>query len=192
MIKRLVKLTLHHSYLLFRPRGVDKSTLTKNLFLEEFSILFNLLKQETQERFLKNPDELSEIVKALPKHITHIIIDEAQKVPKLLDVIHDLIESTDKHFIMTGSSARKLKVSGANLLTGRAFASVLHPFSVFEIENGFSLEDALKWGMLPKIFEYTDDEIKTRYLQSYTHKYLKEEIWEEYFVKDLEPFHHFF
>ena len=84
MIKRLLKFTLNHSYLLFRPRGVGKSTLIKNLFLEDFSILFNLLKQEHQERFLRNPDELSEIVKALPKHITHVIIDEVQKVPKHL------------------------------------------------------------------------------------------------------------
>ena len=191
MIKRMVRFTLTHSYLLFGPRGVGKSTLIKNIFSENFSILFNLLKQEPKERFLRNPDELSEIVKALPKHITHIVIDEVQKVPKLLDVVHDLIESTDKHFILTGSSARKLKVGGANLLAGRAFISTLYPFSVFEIEELFSLEEALKWGMLPKIFEYPDAEIKTRYLQSYAHTYLKEEIWEEHFVKDLEPFRRF-
>lgn len=191
MIKRLLKLTRNHSYLLFGPRGVGKSTLIKNLFSEDCSILFNLLKQESLERFLRNPDELTEIVKALPEHITHVIIDEVQKAPKLLDVIHDLIESTDKYFIMTGSSARKLKVGGANLLAGRAFISVLHPFSVLEIEDAFSLEEALKWGMLPKIFEYPDAEIKTRYLQSYAHTYLKEEIWEEHFVKDLEPFRRF-
>ena len=75
-----------------------------------------LIKQEDQERFLRNPDELSEIVKALPKHITHVIIDEVQKVPNLLDVIHDLIESTDKRFIITASSAKKIKIGKANLL----------------------------------------------------------------------------
>ena len=146
MIKRIVKFSLNHSYLLFGPRGVGKSTLVKTLFSEDFSILFNLLKQETQERFLRNPDELSEIVRALPKHITHVVIDEIQKVPKLLDVVHDLIESGDKYFIMTGSSARKLKVGGANLLAGRAFISTLYPFSVFEVESTFSLEESLKWG----------------------------------------------
>ncbi len=144
-----------------------------------------------QERFLRNPDGLSEIVKALPNHITHIVIDEVQKVPKLLDVVHDLIESTDKHFILTGSSARKLKVGGANLLAGRAFINILHPFSVLEVEERFSLEEGLKWGMLPKVFEYSDAETKMRYLQSYAHTYLKEEIWEEHFVKDLDPFRRF-
>ena len=191
MIKRIVKFTLTHSYLLFGPRGVGKSTLIKSLFLENFSILFNLLKQETQERFLRNPDELFEIVKALPNHITHIVIDEVQKVPKLLDVVHDLIESTNKHFILTGSSARKLKVGASNLLAGRAFINTLYPFSFLEVEDIFSLEEALKWGMLPKIFEYSEAEIKTRYLQSYAHTYLKEEIWEEHFIKDLDPFRRF-
>src|SRR5262249_19806077 len=153
-----------------------------------FSVTFNLLKIEIRERFLKNPDELSEVVRALPDHITHIVIDEVQKVPKLLDVIHDLIESTRKNFVMTGSSARKLKYGGANLLAGRAFVNHLHPFSVFEIEDIFCLEEALQWGMMPKVFEFSDHDLKLQYLQSYAHSYLKEEIWEEHVVKDLEPF----
>lgn len=171
--------------------GVGKSTLLRAMFNEENSVTFNLLKVEIQTRFKKNPDELSKIVQALPSHIQHIIIDEIQKVPLLLDVIHDLIESTNKHFIMTGSSARKLKSGGANLLAGRAFVNYLHPFSYFEVEDRFSLMDALQWGLMPKIFEYPDDEMKTRYLQTYTHMYLKEEIWEEQFVKNLEPFRRF-
>lgn len=191
MIKRLLKVIKNHSSFLFGPRGVGKSTLIRHLFQEHDSITFNLLKMEMQERFIKNPDELSEIVKALPHHITHIVIDEIQKAPKLLDVVHDLIESTDKHFIMTGSSARKLKGNGANLLAGRAFVNSLHPFSYFEIEDRFNLMDSLQWGMLPKIFEYPDHELKTRYLQTYAHTYLKEEIWEEHFVKNLEPFRRF-
>jgi uncharacterized protein len=191
MIKRILKLIRNHSCFLFGPRGVGKSTLIRYLFHEGHTVVFNLLKTEIRERFSRNPDELSEVVKALPKHITHVVIDEVQKVPKLLDVVHDLIESTDKHFIMTGSSARKLKAGGANLLAGRAFVNHLHPFSVFEIEEKFSLEDALQWGMMPKIFEYPDNEIKARYLQTYAHTYLKEEIWEEHFVKDLEPFRRF-
>lgn len=191
MIKRLLKLVRNHSSFLFGPRGVGKSTLIRHLFNEHDSVTFNLLKIEIQERFKKNPDELTEIVTALPAHITHIVIDEVQKAPKLLDVIHDLIESTNKHFIMTGSSARKLKGGGANLLAGRAFVNSLHPFSYFEIEDKFNLMDSLHWGMLPKIFEYPDHELKTRYLQTYAHTYLKEEIWEEHFVKNLEPFRRF-
>lgn len=191
MIKRMIKLFKNNSCFLFGPRGVGKSTLVKYIFLESFSVNFSLLKVEIRERFLRNPDELSQVVKALPAHITHIVIDEIQKVPKLLDVVHDLIESTDKYFIMTGSSARKLKAGGANLLAGRALVHSLHPFSVFEIEERFDLEGALQWGLLPKIFEYSDDDIKIRYLQSYAHTYLKEEIWEEQIIKDLEPFRRF-
>lgn len=191
MIKRFLRLIQNHSSLLFGPRGVGKSTLLRSLFTEENSVTFNLLKIELQNRFKQNPDELSKIVKALPSHILHIIIDEIQKVPMLLDVIHDLIESTDKHFIMTGSSARKLKGGGANLLAGRAFVNALHPFSFFEVEDRFQLLDALQWGLMPKIFEYPDDELKARYLQTYAHTYLKEEIWEEHFVKELEPFRRF-
>jgi predicted AAA+ superfamily ATPase len=191
MIKRLLKITQNHSCFLFGPRGVGKSTLLRHLFHEHNSVTFNLLKVEIQKRFFKNPDELSEIVRALPDHIKHIIIDEIQKVPMLLDVIHDLIETTDKHFYMTGSSARKLKGGGANLLAGRAFVNALHPFSYFEVEDRFNLMEALQWGLLPKIYEYPDDELKTRYLQTYAHTYLKEEIWEEHFVKGLEPFRRF-
>lgn len=104
MIKRMLKLIKNHSLFLFGPRGVGKSTLIQTCFHEGFAITFNLLKTEIRERFLRNPDELSEVVKALPKHITHVVIDEVQKIPKLLDVIHDLNESTDKYFVMTGSN----------------------------------------------------------------------------------------
>jgi uncharacterized protein len=187
----MLTLIKNHSCFLFGPRGVGKSTLVQHIFHESFSVNFSLLKTEIRERFLRNPDELAYIVKALPDHITHIVIDEIQKVPQLLDVVHDLIESTGKYFIMTGSSARKLKASGVNLLAGRALIYHLHPFSVFEIEDRFSFEEALQLGFLPKIFEYSNNEIKIRYLQSYAHTYLKEEIWEEHIVKDLEPFRRF-
>lgn len=191
MIKIFLKFIQNHSSFLFGPRGVGKSTLLRSMFREENSVTFNLLKVEIQNRFKQNPDELSEIVKALSSNIQYIIIDEIQKVPMLLDVIHDLIESTNKHFIMTGSSARKLKGGGANLLAGRAFVNHLHPFSYFEVEDRFHLMEALQWGLMPKIFEYADNEMKERYLQTYAHMYLKEEIWEEQFIKELEPFRRF-
>lgn len=191
MIKRYLKLLKNHSSFLFGPRGVGKSTLIRHLYDESFSVTLNLLKTEIRERFSKNPDELYAFIAGLPAHITHVIIDEVQKIPKLLDVVHDLIESTDKHFVMTGSSARKLKAGGANLLAGRAFVNYLHPFSCFEVEEKFSLESALQWGMLPKIFEFPTAEFKQQYLQTYAHMYLKEEIWEEHIVKNLEPFRRF-
>ncbi len=191
VVERLLKLIKNHSCFLFGPRGVGKSTLIKHTFSENSALVLNLLKTEIRERFRRNPDELAEIVKGLPETITHVVIDEVQKVPQLLDVVHDLIESTSKYFIMTGSSARKLKAGGVNLLAGRAFVYHLHPFSFFEIPERFKLSDALQWGLLPKILEYSDADTKMRYLQAYAHTYLKEEIWEEHFVKDLEPFRRF-
>jgi len=191
MIKRKLRLLKNHSVFLFGPRGAGKSTLIRHLYDETFSVTINFLKTEVRERFSKNPDELFALVSALPSDITHVIIDEVQKVPTILDVVHDVIESQNKYFVMTGSSARKLKAGGANLLAGRAFVNYLHPFSVFEIEEKFSLDDALQWGMLPKIFEFPSQEFKKQYLQTYAHMYLKEEIWEEHIVKNLEPFRRF-
>jgi len=150
-----------------------------------------LLKHTEEQRFAKNPDELLSIVQLLPQKITHIIIDEVQKLPVLLDLVHELIETTDKYFILTGSSARKLKHGGANLLAGRAFVYHLHPFSDSEIPNQEQLMPCLSWGTLPKIFEYTTHEKKTLYLEAYTNTYLKEEIWAEQFIRELAPFRRF-
>lgn len=107
---------------------------------------------QVEDQFYRNPSELFAIVKALPKEITYVVIDEIQKVPKLLDEVHRLIEETDKIFILTGASARKLKHGGANLLAGRAFVYHLYALSCFELKDQFDLEKALHWGTLPKIF----------------------------------------
>ena len=92
-------------------------------------------------RFLRNPEELRQVVLAVDPEIQYIVIDEIQKVPKLLDVVHLLLESdkSDKQFILTGSSAKKLKAAGVNLLAGRAFTYNLFPFSYLELEEAFDL-----------------------------------------------------
>src|ERR1700733_6264891 len=189
--KRLLELPKDHSFFLLGPRGAGKSTLVKKQFDHESCVVFDLLEARYEEKFSRNPDELKDIVQALPKEKIYILIDEIQKVPKLLDNVHQLIESTDKHFILTGFSARKLKKGGANMLAGRALVYHLHPLSVFELEEGFILEERLQWGMLPKIIEYKQDSLKRKYLQTYAHTYLKEEIWQEQFVKNLDPFRRF-
>ncbi len=189
--KRFLQLPHDHSFFLLGPRGAGKSTLIKHQFDHDASIIFDLLEAKFEEKFSRNPDELKDIVLALPKEKTHVIIDEIQKIPKLLDIVHQLIESTDKHFVLTGSSARKLKRGGANMLAGRAFVYHLHPLSVFELEDGFSLDERLQWGMLPKIIEYKQDSFRKKYLQTYAHTYLKEEVWEEQFIRELDPFRKF-
>ena len=191
MITRLLQLPEDESFFLFGPRGVGKTTLVKHLPWFEQALYINLLKAGEEQRFASHPDQLISIVNALPKQMTHVIIDEVQKLPKLLDIVHDLIETTHKKFILTGSSARKLKHGGANLLAGRAFVYHLYLFSYLEISHHLELIDCLRWGMLPKIFEYSSPEKKQLYLEAYTNTYLKEEIWAEQFIRELDPFRKF-
>src|SRR3990167_8414747 len=130
MIPRLLHLPEDEHLFLFGPRGVGKTTYIKNLSYFPRAIYINLLRAQEENRFLRNPDELAAIVRALPNTAQHVIIDEIQKIPKLLDIVHDLIEShVSVKFILTGSSARKLKHGGANLLAGRAFIYSLFPFT---------------------------------------------------------------
>lgn len=191
MFERFRKLSHKHSFFLFGPRGAGKSTLLHERFNPDHAIWFDLLNQKIYEKFNENPSQLYEIVQSLPEQITHIIIDEIQKIPKMLDEVHRLIESTNKIFILTGSSARKLKRGGANLLAGRAFVYHLFPLSSFELKDAFNLHKALQWGTLPKIFTYDDNEDKDEYLRAYAATYLNEEIWGEQLVRNLHPFRKF-
>lgn len=191
MINRLLQLPNDESFFLFGPRGVGKTTLLKSLPWFSNALYINLLKPAEEQRFNRHPDELLSIVQLLPKQITHIIIDEVQKLPMLLDLVHELIETTNKYFILTGSSARKLKHGGANLLAGRAFVYHLFPFTDSEIPPDYQLMHCLQWGTLPKIFEFKTPEKKALYLEAYTNTYLKEEIWVEQFIRELAPFRRF-
>ncbi len=191
LIPRLITLPQDESLFLFGPRAVGKTTLLLNLPWFENALYINLLKAREEQQFTKDPDSLEAIVKALPATKTHVIIDEIQKIPKLLNIVHYLIESTNKKFVLTGSSARKLKHGGANLLAGRAFMYDLHPFTYLEIDADYSVNDFLRWGMLPKIFDYEKEDKKERYLEAYALTYLKEEVWMEQYVRELDPFRHF-
>jgi len=191
MFIRLLKLPNNRSFFLFGARGTGKSTLIEHQFDSGASLWINLLLPAEEERFARNPNELQALVSALPTDKKHVVIDEVQKIPKLLDVIHNLIEHTDKCFIMTGSSARKLKRGGANLLAGRAFVYHLFPFSFLELGPAFNLDRALRFGSLPKIELLNNDEERMLFLQAYTQTYLKEEIWNEHFINKLDPFRRF-
>lgn len=192
MFLRLEKFPNKHSFFLFGPRGTGKSTLLKLRFEQESCIWLDLLNPRIEERFSLNAHDLIDIVRALPLEKKYIIIDEIQKIPKLLDVVHLLIEEKkDKIFILTGSSARKLKYGGANLLAGRAFVHHLHPLSCFELGELFDLKQALQWGTLPKACLLEDDLEKGDFLRSYSDSYLKEEIWNEHLIRKLQPFRRF-
>ena len=193
MVKRFLKLTTDYSVLLLGARGTGKSTLVREIYPASNNLYIDLLNPEEEARFSRNPNLLIELVEAMPFAAQYVIVDEVQKQPKLLDVVHLLLESRKcgKYFILTGSSARKLKAAGVNLLAGRAFVYHLFPFSSLECGESLRLEDALRYGMLPKIFEFTSSEDKQRFLQSYTLTYLKEEIWAEQLIRNLDPFRKF-
>lgn len=190
-IERLQILSEKQNLFLFGPRGVGKSTLLRTLFPEATSFYLDLLNPDNEDRLTKNPGDLIGIVKALPNQITHIIIDEIQKVPKLLDVAHLLIEQKRKLFVMSGSSARKLKRGAANLLAGRAIVYNLYPFSFLELGERFDLDQALRFGTLPSLSRLETEKDKQQYLMSYAHTYLKEEITGEQLIRNLTPFRRF-
>lgn len=193
LIKRLLQLPRQHSIFLFGARGVGKSSLLEAEFKFRGNLYINLLDPLEEARFSHNPSELVELVEAMPTIAKYVIIDEVQKLPKLLDAVHLLIENkkSKKIFIMTGSSARKLKLGGVNLLAGRAFVYHLYPFSYLELEEKFNLEQALNWGMLPKVLSLKSKRAKEKFLQSYAQVYLKEEVWGEQLVRKLDPFRRF-
>lgn len=191
MFQRLLNLSKSQHFFLFGARGTGKSTLLKTALKPESTLFLDLLSIKLENQLSRNPDALKEIVHALPSEITTVVIDEVQKVPRLLDVVHALIEEKQKRFVLTGSSARKLKHGSANLLAGRAFVYHLFPLSVFELGERFDLFEALRFGLLPKLFELNSEEDKIEFLSAYAHTYLKEEVFSEQLVKLLDPFRKF-
>jgi predicted AAA+ superfamily ATPase len=191
MFKRTLVLPKRQHCFLFGARNTGKSTLLHAQFPQENCLWFNLLDPQVEDQFAREPQELAALVAASPATVTHIIVDEVQKVPRLLDLIHHLIESTDKIFIMSGSSARKLKRGGANLLAGRAFVYHLYPLTFSELGERFVLNEALHWGLLPQAVSYETDQLRRQFLQAYALTYLKEEISMEQVVRRLNPFRRF-
>ena len=176
---------------LFGARNTGKSTLIEHYYDQFGAFYFDLLDQDLEQQLHVRPNIFYDMVKALPSRQQYIIIDEIQKVPELLNVVQRLMKDKDRFYIMSGSSARKLKREGVNLLAGRAFVYHLYPLSYVELGSQFNLEQALQWGTLPEILNcHTDDDKKT-FLMSYSHTYLKEEIVAEQFVRDLVPFRRF-
>ncbi len=171
LIARTVALPQDYSFFLLGVSGAGKSTLFRQCFVTQKVLVINLLDPSVE----------------------FVILDEIQKVPKLLDVVHLLLETdqSPKKFILTGSSAKKLRAAGVNLLAGRAFTYYLFPFSYLEFGEAFDLELALAFGLLPKVFFFTNNTNKIKFLQSYVANYLTEEIRAEQLVKNIEYFRRF-
>jgi predicted AAA+ superfamily ATPase len=174
------------SFFLFGPRGTGKSTLVRRYFKD--AIYLDLLDPEVFRTYSANPERLRERLLASGKSTT-VIIDEIQKIPHLLDLVHALIErKTGWRFVLTGSSSRKLKRTGIDLLAGRALLCSLHPFTAAELGKAFSLEDALDHGLLPVVLDSADP---NKVLQTYAALYLREEVQMESLVRNIGNFTRF-
>jgi uncharacterized protein len=193
MFHRLLKLPEKRSFFLFGARGTGKSTLIRERFPEASAHLVNLLDLDVESRLARDPMSLQREVVALPTATTHVVLDEIQKLPVLLDVVHNLIETlkVPQVFILTGSSARKLKAGGANLLAGRAAVRTMFPLTVAELSSAFDLRAALTWGTLPAVWNTADSDERADFLRAYATTYLKEEIWGEQIIRNLPPFRRF-
>lgn len=196
MIRRSLEIPSQSSLFLFGARGTGKTTLLQSVCPESETRYVDLLDVAEEQRYLRDPELLSRLVDALPPSITTVVIDEVQKIPKLLDVVHRKIEESKRagrslRFILTGSSARKLRRGAANLLAGRADVYALFPLTAEELGESFSLEDALAFGTLPSLLDRDTTASKNRYLEAYARTYLKEEIWNEHLVRKLDPFAQF-
>jgi predicted AAA+ superfamily ATPase len=191
---RTINILQSHSFILFGARGTGKSTLIQDLIPSTEVLGVDLLKPTQERKLADRPEELIDIVQSARQqnpHLKWVFIDEVQKIPALLDVVHHLIESTPLLFALTGSSARKLKRGGANLLAGRAFVYHLFPLTNDEIGTRFSLNDSLKWGTLPKVLSLNTDLERELFLESYVQTYLAEEILEEQLIRKVAPFKKF-
>lgn len=184
MISRIITPYDDNSFFLFGPRGTGKTTWIKEQFPK--ALYIDMLGDETFTDLLAKPGRLEHMI---PKNFRDwVVVDEIQKVPALLDEVHRLIETRRIKFVLTGSSARKLKTYGANLLAGRAYTCYMHPFTRAEIGEGFDLEQVLLSGCLPKAVLQKPAE---PFLASYVSTYLKEEIAQEGVTRNLSAFARF-
>lgn len=191
MFYRITKPLLSNSFFLFGPRGTGKTTFLKNFFAGKKTLWIDLLDTAVEDVYATRPETLTHEIKASAGSIEWVVIDEVQKVSKLLDLVHLHVESSGVKFALTGSSARKLKRGNSNLLAGRAFINHLHPLTFVEMGKHFELSQALNWGGLPKAVQMEKPEEKKAYLRAYALTYLKEEVWAEHLIRKLDPFRRF-
>ncbi len=180
----LLELLQKKSHFLFGPRQTGKTSLIRQTFGDV--PIFDLLDADTFLRLAQRPTRLSE---EIPREASIVVIDEIQKLPSLLDEVHRLIEGRNIHFLLTGSSARKLRHGGVNLLGGRARSRTLHPFVWEELkDHGFDLIRCLNWGLIPSIYF---SEAPSEDLAAYVDDYLRMEIAAEGLTRNLPAFSRF-
>lgn len=184
MYTRITNFPNNKSFFLFGPRGTGKTTWLRAQYPK--ALYLDLLDSETYYDLLARPNRLASIIPTDWKEA--VVIDEVQRVPELLHEVHKLIESRQIVFILTGSSARKLKRGDVNLLAGRALTSFFFPLTVEELGIDFDIRRSLSLGHLPSVFREEDP---WRYLESYITTYLREEIQQEGLTRNLGAFSRF-
>ncbi|MBC8346043.1 MAG: ATP-binding protein [Candidatus Marinimicrobia bacterium] len=174
------------SFFLFGPRGTGKSTWLRNH--RSHAVWLDLLDPESQRMYQARPERLKELIAGQPQ-LKDVVIDEIQKVPALLDVVHELVES-DKNlrFVLTGSSVRKLRRGSWNLLAGRLGIANMHPFMAIELGESFDLQKSLEMGLVPLIWNSDNPEQTKR---AYASLYLHEEVQAEALVRNVGAFARF-
>ena len=184
-ISRYLRVPDDH-FFLFGPRGTGKSTWLKQTLSD--AVFLDLLKPAILRTFQARPERFREFVNGHPAAKT-FVVDEVQRCPAILDVVHSLIEEhRGVRFVLTGSSARKLKKAGVDLLAGRALKLSMHPFMAAELGDAFSLENALETGMLPVVHGARSARAA---LDAYLDLYIREEVLQEGLVRSLDPFARF-
>ena len=174
------------SFFLFGPRGTGKSTWLREVFRQ--AMYLDLLDASLFLELSQDPHALEAIAGGRPS-ASWIVLDEIQKIPALLDEVHRLMALRQWRFALCGSSARKLRRTGVNLLAGRALTLHMEPFSSEELADRFDLDFCLQWGLLPIV--QTDRQDAADILGAYVNTYLKEEIREEGLVRKAPPFWRF-
>ena len=191
MYPRLLTLP-QRSFFLFGPRGTGKSVWLQQV-LGDAPLRIDLLKSGEYLRYKRDPGLPAREAASLEDRNAWVIIDEIQKLPELLDEVHALLfdSGNDCRFALSGSSARKLRRSQANMLAGRALSKKMFPLSMLETGADFSLEYALRYGQLPLSVTTAAEADKIEFLDAYVETYLKEEIQQEALTRNLDSFYRF-
>lgn len=174
------------SFFLLGPRGTGKTWWVNHTFPQ--ALILDLLNPEVYRTYASRPERLIELVAGNPS-ARQIVLDEIQKIPEMLEVVHLLMERhPDLQFILTGSSARKIRRAGVDLLAGRAIQRTIHPFMASELGKQFDMEQALRIGLLPVVIGSRSPEEAIR---GYVTLYLEEEVRAEGLVRKIGDFARF-
>jgi predicted AAA+ superfamily ATPase len=193
MLHRICNLPISISFFLFGPRQTGKTTLIESFIAGRRVWTVNLLDRTVFHRYLASPGQFYAEAKRkiIDERIEILFIDEVQKIPALLDEVQRLMHEHATVFILSGSSARKLKREGANLLGGRAVSRNLFPLTLHELGERTTLDELLRFGSLPSIILRPSTDERIDLLTAYVTTYLSEEIQQESLVRNLPGFLHF-